>query len=196
MKPIIFALALVMGCSLVSTTRNPTSNPNATAVDMPGSANGNLTVPNLIGKTEAEAIELVKAAGFNHPVETRMLSCDNAAKVAGKISCQDPQAGQVVEKYALVQVEIYVPHVFKGMVVRDQLRTLIGLTPEQAKAQLVKFGHDGEVVIATVMNSGGGESFVKGCGENRVCELSEDAGMGIHDPITLYINPHLTIAPP
>jgi len=78
----------------------------------------------------------------------------------------------------------------------EQLATLKGLTLDQAKQQLKKLGHDGEVTVAVVTNSGGGQTFVKDCGDNRVCEWSGESGISVHDDITLYTNPKLSIAPP
>ncbi|MEO7730492.1 MAG: hypothetical protein ABIY55_05930 [Kofleriaceae bacterium] len=83
-----------------------------------------------------------------------------------------------------------------GSIVRSQLETLRGMTPDQAREQLKKFGHDGEVKLGVVTNSGGGQTFIQACGVNKVCETSGESGISVHDDITLYLNPTLTIAPP
>lgn len=83
-----------------------------------------------------------------------------------------------------------------GSIVRSQLETLHGMTPDQAKAQLKKLGHDGEVKLGVVTDSGGGQTFIQACGVNKVCETSGGSGISVHDDITLYLNPTLTIAPP
>lgn len=84
----------------------------------------------------------------------------------------------------------------KGIINRDQLATLRGMTPDQAKQELVRLGHDGTVIVAVVRNLGGGETFVEGCGDNKVCETSGDAGVSVHADITLFVNPTLTIDVP
>jgi hypothetical protein len=84
----------------------------------------------------------------------------------------------------------------RSRIVRSQLEALHGLTPDQAKAQLKKYGHDGEVRLGVVTDMGGGETFVEACGIDKVCETSGSSGISIHDDITLYLNPVLTIAPP
>jgi|GEM_PF-5568352 len=83
-----------------------------------------------------------------------------------------------------------------GAIVRSQLETLRGMTPDEAKAQLKKFGHDGKVSLGEVTSSGGGHAFIESCGVNKVCDTSGGSGIGVHDDITLYLNPTLTIAPP
>ena len=81
----------------------------------------------------------------------------------------------------------------KGIIVRDQLATLTGLTPDQAKQELKRLGHDGTVSVAVARNNGGGETFVESCGENKVCQTSGESGISVHDEIVLYINPQLKI---
>ncbi len=83
-----------------------------------------------------------------------------------------------------------------GAIVRSQLEALHGMTPDQAKAQLLKYGHDGKVSLGVVTDYGGGQTFQQACGVNKVCETSGGPGISLHDDITLYLNPVLTIAPP
>ena len=87
-------------------------------------------------------------------------------------------------------------HVIAGAIVRRQLEALHGLTPDQAKEQLRKLGHDGKVSIGEVTDSGGGHTYVKECGENKVCYTSGESGIGLHDDLTLFVNPTLKIAAP
>ena len=83
-----------------------------------------------------------------------------------------------------------------GAIVRSQLETLRGMTPDEARAQLKRLGHDGKVSLGEVTNAGGGHAFIESCGVNKVCDTSGGSGIGVHDDITLYLNPTLTIAPP
>lgn len=154
---------------------------------------GDTIVPNLVGLTREEAFAAVRAAGFTQDVEsTRPVACEGAAQVEGKIDCQDPPAGKLVKKYTLVQVNVYAPTRIAGAIVRAQLATLIGKKPDEARAALRKYGHDGEVKVAP-----NGKRFYEGCGDARVCAFDvPESGMGVHDPITLFVNPGLTIAAP
>ncbi len=78
-----------------------------------------------------------------------------------------------------------------GAIVRSQLLALIGKEPAAARAALESYGHDGEVKVAP------GPRFYDDCGKDRVCAFDvPESGMGIHDPITLYVNPGLQIAAP
>jgi hypothetical protein len=88
------------------------------------------------------------------------------------------------------------PGRIRGAIVRSQLETLWGLSPDEARQQLRKLGHDGNVSIGVVTDSGGGQTYLKDCGENKVCYTSGESGIGVHDDLTLFINPTLKIAPP
>ena len=155
------------------------------------------TVPNLIGKTPEEARALVKAAGFaSEPEASRPLECEGAPREPGVINCQDPEAGQVIERYRMITISVHREQVIRGAIVRRQLETLHGLTPDHAKQQLKKLGHDGNVNISEVTSTGGGHAYIKECGEDKVCYTSGESGIGLHDDITLFINPTLKIAPP
>ena len=200
------AVALA-GCPLgTSTTTTLTGGATATvgpAASTPAPSSGGpggtprAMVPNLIGKTPDEARALVKAAGFTgEPEATRPLECEGAPREPGLINCQDPEAGQVVERYRMIAISVYREQVIQGAIVRRQLETLHGLTPDQAKQQLKKLGHDGPVSIGEVTDSGGGHTYLKACGQNKVCYTSGESGIGVHDDITLYINPTLKIAAP
>ncbi len=96
----------------------------------------------------------------------------------------------------MIAISVYREQVITGAIVRRQLETLHGLTPDQAKQQLRKLGHDGKVTIGEVTSTGGGHAYLKECGQNKVCYTSGESGIGIHDDLTLFINPTLKIAPP
>jgi len=197
------AVTLSVGCPLVSTKTSSTMpggggpQPTATNDAVAPSGTGPITVPNLIGKTKAEAIALVKAAGFQHEVESsRPIACVDAPEEPGRINCQDPEPGKVVARYTMIQVNVYEEHRMAGIIARREIEALHGMTPDQAKARLKQLGHTGEVIVHTVMNAGGGDGFDPKCGDNKVCSTSGDGGIGLDHRITLYINPVLTIAPP
>lgn len=78
-----------------------------------------------------------------------------------------------------------------GAIVRVQLQALLGMTPEQAKAALASYGHVAEVTVKPAS-----ELYAR-CGDNRVCAFSAaESGIDVHDPITLYINPGISISAP
>jgi beta-lactam-binding protein with PASTA domain len=156
-----------------------------------GGGSGDVVVPDLTGKTEEEAIAAVRAAGFRTEAEAKPLSCDGAPEVEGQVNCQSPAPGETVKAYAMVQYNVYRKQRISGAVVRDQLAALLGKTPADARKLLESYGHDGRVKVEP------DTKFNDGCADGRVCGFSvSESGMGIHDEITLYTNPKLTIGGP
>jgi len=89
-----------------------------------------------------------------------------------------------VKPYTIVQVNVYQPTRIAGAIVRSQLAALIGKTPAQARAALATYGHDGHVTVEPTARD------VPDCAAGRVCGFDvPESGMGIHDAITLYVNP-------
>ena len=88
------------------------------------------------------------------------------------------------------------PGKIRGAILRNQLEALRGLSPDDARQQLKQLGHDGNVTVGIVTDYGGGQTYLKDCGENKVCYTSGESGIGLHDDLTLFINPTLKIAPP
>ncbi|MCE9576057.1 MAG: PASTA domain-containing protein [Deltaproteobacteria bacterium] len=156
------------------------------------SSGGDITMPSLLGLTEEQAAAAVKKAGFTQDMEqSRPLECENAAHVEGEINCQDPEPGATVKPYALVQVNVYHEQHLTGMVVRRQLLALIGKSPDQAKALLKSYGHTATVKVEP------GDHHYDQCGEKVVCAFDvAEAGIGVGDPITLYVNPGVTLTAP
>lgn len=204
MKAALAALVLA-GCTglIQTTTSGTTARPGspaggtgaagaeAAAAPDGAAAGDDVIVPDLLGKTREEAAALVAAAGFSHGVEsTRPVECVDAARVEGRVDCQDPPPGQRVKRYTLVQINVYRAPRVAGAVVRAQLEALVGLTPAAARARLASYGHDGEVKVAP------GLQYDARCGRDVVCEVSSSSGVGLHDPITLYVNPGLAISAP
>jgi hypothetical protein len=180
----------------VTASTAPSTTPSVGGMSATG-GKPRITVPNLIGKTPEQARSLVKAAGFNsEPEANHILECVDAARDEGLINCQDPEAGAVVERYSMIKIHVYREQVITGAIVRRQLESLHGLTPDEAKQQLKKLGHDAKVSVGVVTDSGGGQTYIKACGQNKVCYTSGESGFGIHDDVTLYINPTLKIAAP
>lgn len=150
-------------------------------------ANGMVTMPNLVGKTEAEGAAMVKAAGFKMDMEhSAPVDCgDSAPKEVGKINCQSIDAGTQVSAHSMVQVNIYQGTHMEGMIVRGQLLPLVGMTVEQGKAQLAKLGYKGKVIIETP------NQFIDKCGMNHVCGVEPESGVSATDPeerLTFVVN--------
>jgi beta-lactam-binding protein with PASTA domain len=181
-KAILLACALAGCAGLVKTTPTSVYEPERTSAPAPG---GDVVVPDLSGKTPEEAAALVEAAGFTGAVESsRPVECYDAPEVEGRINCQQPHAGETVKNYVTVQINVYRKQRIAGAVVRDQLLALIGKTPDEARAALAGYGHDGHVWVDMQ------DEYDADCGADRVCRFSApESGMGIHDAITLFINP-------
>ncbi|MGN6104905.1 MAG: hypothetical protein ACTHU0_07370 [Kofleriaceae bacterium] len=149
-------------------------------------------VPDLIGKTPEEAAAIVAAAGFLHKLDSsRVVQCENASRLDGRIDCQDPVPGTIVTRYGSIQISVHRVQRISGAIVRSQLQALIGMTTDQAKAALAGYGHAAAVTVKPASR------FYERCGDNRVCAFSAaESGIDVHDPITLYINPTVTISAP
>jgi hypothetical protein len=127
---------------------------------------------------------------LNHSSTLSASSSGSMPSAASSSSSSSPSSGGADDEAAAPTSGI------RGAIVRSQLETLNGLTPDQARVKLKQFGHDGNVTLGEVTDSGGGHTFVKACGVNKVCDTSGGSGISVHDDITLYLNPTLTIAPP
>ena len=187
------ALVLLAGCGLIKTSGSSTtpsggstsSSGDVAAAPSGGGASGMVTMPNIVGKTEAEANAMLAAAGFKSNLEhSRPVDCDNGPKVEGKINCQSPEAGSQTEPYTLVQVNIYAPEHFVGVLVRRQLKPLIGMTVDAGKAELARLGYHAKIQIDHPMQ------FIDKCGLGKICEIEPEDGLSLTDPTAVM---HLTV---
>jgi len=179
-----------------TTTIGPGNSSNSGGGGTPGvSSDGMVTVPDLMGKTEAEAIAMVQAAGFKSAAEISPIAChDSPPTEIGRIDCQDPSPGASVRAYTMVKFNVKRSDRIANMVLRRDFEQMPGMTVEQATKLAKSVGHDGPVRVETLRD------FMQGCKENTVCKGSDErhgqSGMSIHDPLILWVNPTLTIAPP
>jgi hypothetical protein len=165
------------------------SAPDAAAPAATGDAM--IAVPDFTGKTLDEARALAKAAGFSHDVEERPMHCEgDVQKADGKITCQDPEPGKLERRYAGLGVAIHKEWKHEGMLVRAQLLPLIGMTPEQAQKRLQELGHTGKLVVTHELQ------FVPKCGQNKICSIEHEAGIGVADDMIVSINPKIEISAP
>jgi beta-lactam-binding protein with PASTA domain len=177
------AIAFVAGCAMTGSLGSTTSSPASSASD--GAPNGKLVMIDLHGKTADEALAALHAAGFTPSFEVNkiMLECDGSAP-AGRVRCQAPAPGAVIDRHAIINVHVEEgPRTIAGALVRAQLERLHGMSIPDAKTYLKSIGHDGEVAIFEQ------HTFSQRCGVKKVCSVEPESGTGIHDRVTLVVNP-------
>ncbi len=191
----LVAVIALGGCSLMSSFSAGTSSragaaTSSTTTSSAAAGTGKLVMPDLTGKTADDALAALREAGFepSFEVNRRALECEGAATEVGRINCQLPQPGEIVDRRAIINVTVYDgPHVFKTSLVRAQLVKLRGMTIADAKAYLKQLGHDGEVAVFEQ------QVFSDRCAVHTVCDVDPEAGTGIHDRIMLLINPNSNV---
>jgi hypothetical protein len=143
-------------------------------------AGPSLKVPNLAGKTLAEATALMKSAGFLYEPEPSALNCgDNAPDVEDQqIQCQDPDPGTVVEKNKLVEVAVRHGGHRKGFVLRAQLAPLLDHSVAYVTDALKKLGFVGTIEVKADAN---GECFT-----DHVCRFEPFESVDIHGHLLLH----------
>ena len=148
----------------------PTETTGAPPVAGPD-ANGDITVPSLIGKTADEAAALVKAAGFRNDMEqSAPVDCGpDAPREPGKINCQSPPAGSKQKAYAMVQVKVFTAQTHPGRLIAEDLVPLKGMTVEEGTAYLAKLGYHGEIKTTEPMQ------FIAGCAAGKICAYEPNA---------------------
>lgn len=151
-----------------------------------------LIVPDLIGKTLDDARTIVQATGFTSEIEvSEQPSCAGPTPGAeGRVLCQAPQPGERTHRYAMIQVVVYRPHRFSGMILPQQLAALRGLTVDEARQRLRALGHDGPV--RTHVSS----EFATGCAPDHVCDVGPGGARSLHDEIILFLPRRLDITAP
>jgi serine/threonine-protein kinase len=142
-------LALVValaGCPMMKSSSTTGPGPSSGGG---GGGGGKVAMPNLIGKTEDEARTIVQAAGIASDIEvnSHALECQDAAKDEGKINCQDPEAGQAVDRHAIMNVSVYHKQTHEGRYIREDTEPLIGMTLDQAKKRLAQLGFKGQIDV-------------------------------------------------
>jgi hypothetical protein len=199
---LIAGLVTLAACGLIKTSSSTplgVSAPDTSADGGGGGAgNGPIVMPNLVGMTEEQAAVAVKSAGFVlHLDPLAGIECENPPKVEGLVNCQAPDAGKSVPHNTLVQVTVYHDHMSQGGKDALLLRTLIGMTPDAAKAKVDSWHRGWKVRIITPTNSGGGTVYDAKCGDNKVCGIA-NLGQGGYDidPLQFEVNAKRTIAAP
>jgi len=191
----LLVMIALASCSLaggVTTTSGPTMRASSTSLASSPTtdADGKIEMIDLTGMTADEASAALHAAGFQSSPEVNriMLECEGVAKQVGRINCQSPQPGALAERRAIISVNVYDgPHQIGGALVRAQLEKVRGMTIAEARSYLKSLGHDGEVAIWEQ------PTFSNSCGVQKVCAASPEGGTGIHDRVTLVINPNSSV---
>ncbi len=147
-------------------------------------ADGRVVMPDLTGKTQAEAQAALRAAGIASELEanTAVLECEHAAHDEGKVNCQNPEPGARVDRRGIVRVNVFHgAHGHFGVLTRDQTSQLIGMTLGQAKKKLAALGFHGQIDVNE------SKDVADTCKYDTVCEvLPED--FQLDAPITLRVN--------
>lgn len=186
----LVVLALVASCKLNSTSTfggggggTPTGGGGGGETGGGGGGgDGWVVAPDLEGKSLDEAKAAARSAGFKSEVEEGNVSCVDEKQTEGKVVCQSVEPGKRVRDYTMIQVHVYKKHVFKGMIVRDQLKPLKGMTLAQARAYLKTQGHTGQLKTETL------QQHVANCEKDIVCGVANESGYGVNDDIYVYVN--------
>lgn len=178
---------LFAGCTMTSSLGG-TAAPD-------GVPNRKLAMIDLVGKTADEALAALQRAGFTPSFEVNklMLACDGPA-TPGRVKCQQPAPGAIVDSKGIVNVHVVEgPRKIAGALVRADLAKLLGMSITDAKAYLKSLGHDGEVAVFEQ------HTYAQRCGTQQICSVEPESGTGIHDRVTLVVNPNANVeisAPP
>jgi beta-lactam-binding protein with PASTA domain len=180
----LVVLALLASCKLntSSTMGGGGGAPTGGGGGETGGGDGWVVAPDLEGKSLDEAKAAAKAAGFKSEVEDGNVACQDEKQLEGKVVCQSVDPGKRVRDYTMIQVHIYKKHVFTGMLVRDQLKPLKGMSLTQARTYLKSLGHTGQLKTETL------QQHVASCEKDIVCGVASEAGVGIGDDVTVYVN--------
>ncbi|MEO8554570.1 MAG: hypothetical protein ABI678_31555, partial [Kofleriaceae bacterium] len=113
--------------------------------------------------------------GFKSEMEhSAPVDCGDAApKDPDKINCQNVEAGARVKAYTLIQVNIFHPQHFAGMLVRHQLDPIRGKTIEEGRKMLAQLGFKGTVVLDHPTQ------FLANCPLGHICDVQPEAGVSI-----------------
>lgn len=177
MKHVALVMLALAGCAL-----NTTSSLGSGSGGGGAGGDGLVVAPDLEGKTLDEAKAAARAAGFRSEVEEGNVACVDEKPLEGRVVCQSVEPGKRVRDYTMIQVHVYKKHVFTGMLVRDQLKPLKGMTLAKARAYLTSLGHTGQLKTETL------QRHIADCEKDIVCGVVNEAGIGIADDLTVYVN--------
>src|SRR5262249_14194437 len=100
----------------------------------------------------------------------------------GKVNCQTPDPGKLVRGYAMIQISVATRDQDAGRLLQVDLKTVIGLTIDEARRQLKELGHTGNVTVHII-------DGLKGCtADGRVCDYGPTATMTKRDEVQLILS--------
>lgn len=195
-------LAILLACSacgVVPTSTVGGGSTPAMARSAPASPppdydpSAEVAMPNVIGKTLAEATQILRAAGFRDPPrEDGSAVCYDVDVPPETISCQDRAPGTSVRTFHELAVRIHhAPSPGTGITTRD-LGTLMGMTVADAKLALARMGFEGVIEVGPTA------AFVTGCKLDTICGFEPQTTFA-HDSgrlLKLYVNPRTSFSTP
>jgi beta-lactam-binding protein with PASTA domain len=142
-------------------------------------------VPNLVGKSLAEANQMMKAAGFIGEAEDHQIGCDDGTPNVddGLIKCQDPAPGTFLDKHRLVLVNVVHGGHKKGFIVASQIRSLIDQPIAKVKDALKDMGFVGTLEMKEADDDHNADS----CQRGTVCAIEPHDNVDVHGTLALYI---------
>lgn len=146
----------------------------------PVTSDGKIVMPNVVGKTQAEAISILAAAGFQSEPEVNMhmLECDGEVG-EGIVKCQNPEPGKPTDPHMLIDLNVFhAQHRSTSSIYRDQMRPLLGSSLDVVKKRLAELGYHGEIQI--------NESKDLGCKLDTVCDVFPN-DFGLDSPIQITV---------
>ena len=152
-----YTVGIVMRASVEEGTEIPVG----TTVVLTVCGNSGTRIPNVVGLTKEEAVELLTQAGFN--VNISEVSSDEVDK--GIVISQDPEGDVQAEEGSYVTIEISKGPDLSG---KTEMPKLIGMTEQEARNTLNAFG----------LKAGNVRTIIDSDPENRGLVISQDIPAG------------------
>ena len=152
-----YTVGIVMRASVEEGTEIPVG----TTVVLTVCGNSGTRIPNVVGLTKEEAVELLTQAGFN--VNISEASSDEVDK--GIVISQDPEGDVQAEEGSYVTIEVSKGPDLSG---KTEMPNLIGMTEQEARNTLNAFG----------LKAGNVRTIIDSDPENRGLVISQDIPAG------------------
>ena len=152
-----YTVGIVMRASVEEGTEIPVG----TTVVLTVCGNSGTRIPNVVGLTKEEAVELLTQAGFNANISE--VSSDEVDK--GIVISQDPEGDVQAEEGSYVTIEVSKGPDLSG---KTEMPNLIGMTEQEARNTLNAFG----------LKAGNVRTIIDSDPENRGLVISQDIPAG------------------
>ena len=150
-----------VGIVMRSSVEEGTEIPVGTTVVLTVCGNSGTRIPNVVGLTKEEAVELLTQAGFN--VNISEVSSEEVDK--GIVISQDPEGDVQAEEGSYVTIEVSKGPDLSG---KTEMPNLIGMTEQEARNTLNAFG----------LKAGNVRTIIDSDPENRGLVISQDVPAG------------------